>query len=87
MSYKVDYAEAEKKGCSSRLTIENRIFYVKMFESPKDNLRYFAGDQKGFIFKEISESEFLFWLVTLADKKADVAAIQEMLSTGKKYPH
>ena len=85
MSYEVDYAEAEKKGCSSRLTIENRIFYVKLFESPMEKARYFAGDQKGVIVKEISENEFFFWLETLADKKTDAENIKRQLSSGKNY--
>jgi len=86
MSYKVDYAEAEQKGCSSRLTIENRIFYAKLFESPFKKVRYFAGDQKGIIVKEISEIEFLFWLETLADNKTDVENIKGQLNSGKKFP-
>ena len=86
MSYEVDYAEAEKKGCSSRLTIENRIFYVKLFESPMEKPRYFAADQKGVIVKEISEPEFFFWLETLADKKTDVENIKQQLGSGKNYP-
>lgn len=86
MSYKVDYAEAEKEGCSSRLIIENRIFYVKLFESTKQRARYFAADQKGIIVKEISETEFSFWLETLTDKTADVKNIKQQLSSGKRYP-
>ena len=66
MSYKVDYTEAEKEGCSSKLTIENRTFYVKLFESSMEPARYFAADQKGVITKEISENEFFFWLETLS---------------------
>ena len=86
MSYEVDYAEAEKEGCSSKLTIENRIFYVKLFESPTQKARYFAADQKGIITKEISETEFGFWLETLSDKATDIANIKHQLSSGKKYP-
>ena len=86
MGYEVDYAEAEKKGCSSRLMIENRIFYVKLFESPAEKARYFAGDQKGIIVKEISENEFDFWLETLADTKVDVEDIKKKMSLGQKYP-
>jgi hypothetical protein len=85
MGYEVDYVEAEKKGCSSRLTIENRIFYVKLFESPAENTRYYAGDQKGAINKEISEAEFDFWLRALADKEADIADIKTKMSSGKKH--
>jgi hypothetical protein len=64
MGYEVDYAEAEKQGCSSKVTIENRIFYVKLFESSTEQARYYAGDQKGVILKEISKKEFEFWLRT-----------------------
>jgi len=87
MGYEVDYAEAEKKGCSSRLTIENRIFYVKLFASSAENARYYAADQKGIIVKEISETEFFFWLETFADKKTDVENMKRQLSLGKKFPH
>ncbi|HLC00003.1 MAG TPA: hypothetical protein VJL33_01600 [Candidatus Bathyarchaeia archaeon] len=86
MGYEVDYAEAKKKVCSSKLTIENRVFYVKLFESPAEKTRYFAGDQKGIIVKEISESEFFFWLETLAEKVSDVENIKRQLGSGKKYP-
>ncbi len=85
MTYEVDFAEAEKKDCSSRLTIENRIFYVKLFNQPLLKSKYFAGDQKGNIIKEISEIEFNFWLETLADKKADVDCIKAKLNLGKKF--
>lgn len=85
MSYKVDYAEAEKVGCSSRIAIENKIFYVKLFESPAEKTRYAAADQKGVITKEISETEFYFWLKTLTDKKTDMENIKQQLSLGKKF--
>ena len=85
MSYKVDYVEAEKYGCSSRLIIENRIFYVKQFVLPKERARYYAADQKGVIVKEISENEFFFWLETLTDKKSDSENIKQQVSIGKKY--
>ena len=84
MGYEVDYAEAEKKGCSSRLTIENRIFYAKLLESPTEKTRYFAADQKGVITKEISENEFFFWLETLTGKKTDVEDIKTKLGSGKR---
>ena len=86
MGYEVDYAEAEKHGCSSRLTIEGRIFYAKLFEPPAEKARYFAADQKGIITKEISENEFFFWLETLADGKTDVENIKLKLGSGKNYP-
>ena len=85
MSYKVDYVEAEKEGCSSKLTIENRTFYVKLFESSMEPARYFAADQKGVILKEISKAEFDFWLKTLADKESDIEDITKKISSGKKY--
>ena len=85
MGYQVDYAEAEKKGCSSRLTIANRIFYAKLFESPTQPPKYFAGDQNGVITKEISRNEFDFWLRTLADKKTDLEDIAKKIAQGKKY--
>jgi hypothetical protein len=85
MGYEVDYAEAEKQGCSSKVTIENRIFYVKLFESSTEQARYYAGDQKGVILKEISKKEFEFWLRTLADQESDVEDITRKMSSGKKY--
>jgi hypothetical protein len=85
MVYDVDYVEGEKKGCSSRLTIENRVFYVKLFESPASPPRYFAGDRNGVILKEISGNEFDLWLKILAGKKADIEDIKRKISLGKKY--
>ena len=85
MVYDVDYVEGEKKGCSSRLTIENRIFYVKLFESQLAPPRYFAGDQNGVILKEISGNEFDLWLRILVGKKADIEDIKRKISSGKKY--
>jgi len=85
MGYEVDYATAEAKGCSSKLTIENRIFYVKLFEASTQPARYYAGDQKGVIIKEISKNEFDFWLKALTDKQTDVEEIKKKLSSGKKY--
>jgi hypothetical protein len=85
MVYEVNYLEGEKKSCSSRLTIENRIFYVKLFESPEAPPRYFAGDLNGVILKEISGNEFDLWLKILAGDKADIEDIKKKLSTGKKY--
>ena len=85
MGYEVDYAKAEKKGCSSKLTIENRIFYVKLFESPAQLARYYAGAQDGTIIKEISKREFDFWLEVLADTESDIKDIEKKISSGKKY--
>jgi hypothetical protein len=84
MVYEVDYVEGEKEGCSSKLTIEHRIFYVKLFEPPAESARYYAGDQNG-ILKEISKTEFDLWLRILADKDADIEDIMEKISSGKKY--
>jgi hypothetical protein len=84
MGYEVDYAEGEKEGCSSKLTIEHRIFYFKLFESPAGSMRYFAGDQNG-ILKEISKKEFELWLRILAENEADIEDIKEKISAGKKY--
>ena len=86
MKYEVDFTTAEAKGCSSKLTIEDRIFYIKLFESPTQHARYFAGDQKGVITKEISRTEFDFWLRTLAGTDADIKEIRKKLILGKKYP-
>jgi hypothetical protein len=85
MGYEVDYAAAEEKGCSSRLTIADRIFYVKLFQPSQQQARYFAGDQRGVITKEISRNEFDFWLRTLADKKTDFEDIAKKIGQGKKY--
>ena len=86
MVYEVDYVEGEKKGCSSRLTIENRIFYVKLLESLQQPARYYAGDQNGRLLKEISKTEFALWLKILADKEADIKDIKNKVNVGKKYP-
>ena len=83
MGYDVDYGAGEKAGCSSKLTIADRIFYVKLFSSLPS--RFFSGDQKGVIQKEISKAEFELWVNILANTEADVAKIQEKLSLGKKY--
>lgn len=84
MVYEVNYSEGEKEGCSSKLTIEHRIFYVKLFKSPAESAKYYAGDQNG-IFKEISKTEFDLWLRILADKDADIEDIRKKISSGKKY--
>jgi hypothetical protein len=85
MVYSVDYGEGEIKGCSSKLTIENRIFYVKLFESEKQTC-YYAGDQNGRLLKEISKTEFDLWLKILAGKEADIEDIKKKVNEGKKYP-
>jgi len=83
MPYEVDYDTGEKASCSSKITIADRIFYVKLFSSQPS--RFFSGDQKGIIQKEISKAEFELWINILADSEADVAEISGKLSFGKKY--
>ena len=83
MSYEIDYAKGEKASCSSKLTIADRIFYVKHFMSGAS--RFYSGDQAGIIQKEISETEFKLWVNILADNKVQAAEIQDKLAIGKKY--
>jgi hypothetical protein len=83
LGYQIDYPSGEKVGCSSQITIADRIFYVKLFASSP--ARFFSGDQKGVIQKEISKAEFEVWINILADSEADVAEIQKKLCVGKKY--
>ena len=73
----------KKSGCSSKLVIADRIFYVKLFSSEPS--RFFSGDQKGVIQKEISKAEFDLWLNILADNEIEVLDIQKKLGLGKKY--
>ncbi len=83
MGYEIDYASGEKAGCSSELIVADRIFYVKHFTvgSP----RFFSGDQKGVIQKEISKAEFDLWVNILTDNEAQAQEVQRKLSLGKKY--
>ena len=83
MGYEVDYTAGEHAGCSSKLVIADRIFYVKHFATEPS--RFFSGDQKGVIQKEISKAEFDLWLNILADNEIDVSDIQKKLGLGKKY--
>jgi hypothetical protein len=83
MSFEIDYNAAERLGCSSKLVIADRIFYVKLFSS--ESSRFFSGDQKGVIQKEISKAEFELWLNILADNEIEVLDIQKKLCLGKKY--
>ena len=83
MGYEIDYAGGERFGCSSKIVIADRIFYVKLFESEAS--RFFSGDQQGAIQKEISKAEFELWINILADSEADEKEIQKKLSVGKKY--
>ena len=85
MVYEVDYIAGERQGCSSKLTIDDRIMYVKLFASPPNSAKYFSADQKGIVEKEISKSEFELWLNILTDKDADVKDILSKISLGKKY--
>ena len=83
MGYEVDYSAGERAGCSSELVIADRIFYVKHFA--RGSSRFFSGDQKGIIQKEISEAEFDLWVNILADNETQAQEVQEKLSLGKKY--
>ena len=83
MGYKIDYAAAEKAGCSSQIDIADRIFYVKLFSGAPS--KFFSADQHGVVEKEISKNEFELWLNFLADNESDVDEIQKKLALGKKY--
>jgi hypothetical protein len=83
MGYEIDYVAGEREGCSSKIIIADRIFYVKLFSA--ESSRFFSGDQKGVIQKEISRVEFELWVNILADNEADAVEIQKKLSFGKKY--
>lgn len=83
MGYEINYDEGELVGCSSKIIIADRIFYVKLFSSGAS--KFFSGDQQGIIQKEISKAEFELWINILADKDADVQEIQKKLGSGKKY--
>lgn len=83
MGYEVNYVAGERAGCSSELIIADRIFYVKRFASGSS--RFFSGDQKGVIQKEISKAEFDLWVNILADNEAQAQEVQKKLSLGKKY--
>jgi len=83
MGYEIDYIEGELVGCSSKIIIADRIFYIKLFSSGAT--KFLSGDQQGVIQKEISKAEFELWINILADKEADVEEIQKKLGIGKKY--
>ncbi len=83
MGYEIDYAAGERVGCSSKIVIADRIFYVKLFSSQQT--RFFSGDQQGVIQKEISKVEFELWLSILADNESEAAEIDKKLRLGKKY--
>jgi hypothetical protein len=83
MHYEIDFTAGEKADCSSRIIIADRMFYVKLFNTSSP--RYFSGDQKGVIQKEISKAEFELWINILADNEKEVLEIQKKLAEGKKY--
>ena len=83
MGYEIDYVEGERVGCSSKITIADRIFYIKLFTSGSS--RFFSGDQQGVIQKEISKAEFELWINILVDSESDTNMIQKKLGLGKKY--
>jgi hypothetical protein len=83
VGFEIDYVAGERAGCSSKLTIADRIFYVKHFSSQPS--RFFSGDQKGIIQKEISKTEFDLWINVLADNEAQAREVHSKLSVGKKY--
>jgi len=83
MGYEINFAAGEKADCSSRLIIADRMFYVKLLNTSSP--RYFSGDQKGVIQKEISKAEFELWINILADNEKEVLEIQKKLAEGKKY--
>jgi hypothetical protein len=85
MVYEVNYIAGERQGCSSKLSIEDRIFYVKLFASSANSAKYFSADQKGIVEKEISKTEFELWLNILTDKEAEVKDILGKIILGKKY--
>ena len=83
MVYEIDFVGGERAGCSSKLVIADRIFYVKLFDAAQS--RFFSGDQQGVIQKEISKSEFELWLNILADNDSEALEVQKKLGLGKKY--
>ena len=83
MVHEISFSAGELAGCSSKLVIADRIFYVKLFSSEPS--RFFSGDQKGAIQKEISKAEFDLWVSILADNKAEAMDIQKKLGSGRKY--
>lgn len=83
MGYEINYVEGERVGCSSKITIADRIFYIKLFTS--ESSKFFSGDQQGVIQKEISKAEFELWINILVDSESDANMIQKKLGLGKKY--
>jgi len=85
MPYVLDYVSAESEGCSSKIVLDDRIFYVRLLSSPVGAVKYFSADQNGHLQKEISKSEFELWVNILADDDLDVKVILEKVMQGKKY--
>jgi hypothetical protein len=85
MTYEIDYVSAESEGCSSKVVLDDRIFYVKLLSSFGGVAKYFSADQDGHLQKEISKSEFELWVNILADNDSDVKVILEKVTMGKKY--
>ncbi|MCL1978010.1 MAG: hypothetical protein FWG55_07935 [Candidatus Bathyarchaeota archaeon] len=85
MVYEIDYASAENEGCSSKIVLDDRIFYVKLLSSPEGSAKYFSAEQNGNLQKEISKAEFELWVNILADNDSDVKIILERVTQGKKY--
>ena len=85
MTYELDYASAESENCSSKIVLDDRIFYVKLLSSPTGSAQYFSADQNGHLQKEISKSEFELWVNILADNESDAGDILKKITQGKKY--
>ncbi len=85
MPFEIDYASAEREGCSSKIVMDDRIFYVRLLSAPVGAAKYFSGEQDGSLQKEISKAEFELWVNILADNESDVKSILEKVSQGKKY--
>jgi hypothetical protein len=83
MGYQIDYTAGEKAGCSSQITIADRIFYAKHFTTAQS--RFFSADQQAVVEKEISQSEFELWIGILADSEAEAEEALKNMSQGKKY--
>ncbi len=83
MGYQIDYNAGERAGCSSQITIADRIFYVKLYAASPT--QYFSADQQAMVEKEISKAEFEMWMGILADSEAEAAEALKKLAAGKKY--
>jgi len=83
MGYQIDYTAGERAGCSSQITIADRIFYAKHFTASPT--RFFSADQQAVVEKEISQAEFELWIGILADSEAEAAEALKKMSQGKKY--